>query len=327
LRLLLLSGMLVLVALASLGDLAAGMSSGDSPGAPSPMPAEHAAPPVAGTVDPALPLSSATSLLVIAPHPDDESLCCAGVIQRVVRLGGRVSVLWVTNGDASELDLLVIEKRVFIDPVKMRDLGDRRMQEARNATAILGVAPESQYFLGYPDRGILSLATDNYATPYRSRFTNATSVPYRAALFPGHSYTGQSLESDFGSVLDRVQPTLILAPTPRDSHPDHRATGIMILRVLNRRHELARARYWIVHGGEGWPAPKGFEPGMAMTPAPLQAGLSPTPFVLESIEEQRKLLAIRAYRTQMIVMSTNLLSFVRTNELFSSLPVPWGTVD
>ena len=36
----------------------------------------------------ALPaIGSGTSLLVIAPHPDDETLCCAGVIQRVVHAG------------------------------------------------------------------------------------------------------------------------------------------------------------------------------------------------------------------------------------------------
>ena len=63
-----------------------------------------------------------TSLLVVAPHPDDELLCCAGVIQRVVQSGGRVSIVWVTSGDASELDLLVIEKSLFLNPAKSRDL-------------------------------------------------------------------------------------------------------------------------------------------------------------------------------------------------------------
>ncbi|HET9390403.1 MAG TPA: PIG-L family deacetylase [Steroidobacteraceae bacterium] len=268
------------------------------------------------------PISRATSLLVVAPHPDDESLCCAGIIQRVIQVGGRVSVVWITSGDASEIDRLVIEKRVFGSTGKMRDLGERRMHEAQDAATILGLAPEHLYFLGYPDRGVLALATDNYVTPYRSRFTGAASVPYRAALFPGHPYTGQSLEEDFTTVLERTQPTLILAPSPRDSHPDHRATGIITIRVLSHRHELTRARYWIVHGGEDWPRPKGFEPGLALTPAPLDAGLSPAPFPLDSGEEQRKLFAIRAYHTQMKVTSTNLLSFVRRNELFSSRPVP-----
>jgi len=70
-------------------------------------------------------------------------------------------------------------------------------------------------------------------------------------------------------------------------------------------------RYWIVHGGEFWPIPRGYEPDLELNPPPLGHGLSQTPFELEPEEEQRKRLAINAYRTQMEVMSSFLLSFVR----------------
>src|SRR6267142_130195 len=145
----------------------------------------------------AMPITAATSLLVVSPHPDDESLCCSGVIQRVLEAGGHVSIVWLTSGDGSELDLLVVEKSLFIKPGKLRDLALRRMQESREAATILGVPGERLYFLGYPDRGILSIITDNYITPYRSKFTDATAVPYANALSPGHAYTGQNLEHDF----------------------------------------------------------------------------------------------------------------------------------
>ena len=269
-----------------------------------------------------LPITSTTSLLVVSPHPDDETLCCAGVIQRVLQAGGRVSIVWLTSGDASELDLLVVEKSLFLRPSKLRDLALRRMQESRDAAAILGVAPERLFFLGYPDRGILPIITDNYITPYRSKFTAVSAVPYPAAVSPGHAYTGQNLERDFESVLDRVHPTLVLAPSPRDSHPDHRATGLVAIRAMAQRNELSRMRYWIVHGGEFWPIPRGYEPDLELNPPPLGHGLSQTPFKLEPAEEQRKRLAINAYRTQMEVMSSFLLSFVRTNELYSMNPMP-----
>jgi LmbE family N-acetylglucosaminyl deacetylase len=269
-----------------------------------------------------LPITSATSLLVVSPHPDDESLCCSGVIQRVLKAGGRVSIVWLTSGDGSELDLLVVEKSLFIKPRKLRDLALRRMEESREAATILGVQQDRLYFLGYPDRGIFSIITDNYITPYRSKFTDATAVPYATALSPGHAYTGQNLERDFESVLDRVHPTLVLAPSPRDSHPDHRATGIVAIRAMARRNELSKMRYWIVHGGEFWPVPRGYEPDLELNPPPLGHGLSQTPFNLEPAEEQRKRLAISAYRTQMEVMSSFLLSFVRTNELYSINPMP-----
>ena len=54
------------------------------------------------------------------------------------------------------------------------------MAEARQAAMILGVPPERQFFLGYPDRGVFALLTDNFVTPAHSPFTDAASVPYPA---------------------------------------------------------------------------------------------------------------------------------------------------
>jgi LmbE family N-acetylglucosaminyl deacetylase len=290
--------------------------------------AEAAAPKSTGVVsslttpEATMPITSATSLLVVSPHPDDEVLCCSGVIQRVLHAGGRVSIVWFTSGDGSELDLLVVEKSLFLRPSKLRELAVRRMQESRDAATVLGVPTDRLYFLGYPDRGILPLFTDYYITTYRSRFTTATAVPYPGTVSPGRPYTGQNLEHDFESVLDKVHPTMVLAPSPRDAHPDHRATGLVTIRAMVRRNELSRVRYWIVHGGEFWPVPRGYEPDLEMTPPPLGHGLSQTPFKLEPDEEQRKRQAISAYHTQMEVMSSFLLSFVRTTELYSTNPMP-----
>lgn len=281
-----------------------------------------AEPPKITTSAATMPITSATSLLVVSPHPDDEVLCCSGVMQRVLHAGGHVSIVWLTSGDGSELDLLVVEKSLIFRPSRLRELALRRMQESRDAATILGVPLDRLYFLGYPDRGILPLFTDYYITTYRSKFTTATAVPYPGTLSPGHPYTGENLEHDFESVLDKVHPTLVLAPSPRDSHPDHRATGLFTIRTMARRNELSRVRYWIVHGGEFWPIPRGYEPELAMNPPPLGHGLSQIPFNLETPEEQKKRQAISAYHTQMEVMSSFLLSFVRTTELYSTTPMP-----
>jgi LmbE family N-acetylglucosaminyl deacetylase len=268
------------------------------------------------------PIDSHTALLVVAPHPDDETLCCAGVIQRVVAAGGRVSIVWLTSGDGSELDSLFIERSLRVKPARMRDLAHKRMGEARAAAAILGVPPARQFFLGYPDGGLLTLLTDHFTVPYRSRFTGADRVPYPDAVGPGHPYTGASLQRDFALLLDRVRPTLVLAPSPRDRHPDHRAAGILTLQVLSRRGELGTARFWIVHGGPDWPTPRGLRPKLPLSLPPRGRGLGLLPFALDPREEAGKLRAVRQYHTQMRVMSSFLLSFVRTDELYSSLPVP-----
>ncbi len=150
-----------------------------------------------------------------------------------------------------------------------------------------------------PDRGVLKLLTSNRTHAYTSGFTGATAVPYPDALFPGHPYTGESLERDFAAVLARVAPTLVLAPTPRDAHPDHRAAGLLASAAVARLAGGAQLRFWIVHGGEGWPSPRGLEPGLPLTPAPRIRGVTPAVFALEPAEEDRKLAALRAYDTQL----------------------------
>ena len=268
------------------------------------------------------PLDSATTLLVVAPHPDDETLCCGGAIQRVVRAGGRASVVWITSGDASELDLLLLEKNPFAGPQRRRALALRRMQEARAAAAVLGVPAAGQLFLGYPDRGLLALLTTHRTTPYTSGFTAAAAVPYPAALSAAHPYTGESLERDFALVLQQVRPTLILVPSPLDAHSDHSATGRLAIEVAARHGLLPCLRYWLVHGGEGWPSPRGLVAGVPLTPAPRSQGLPLVSLALDPAEEDGKLAALRAYDTQMQVMAPFLLAFVRSTELFALQPLP-----
>jgi LmbE family N-acetylglucosaminyl deacetylase len=282
---------------------------------------------VATRAAPLPPIDAATSLLVVAPHPDDETLCCAGIMQRVVQAGGRASVVWLTSGDAERLGLWLFAAGLSADPARARQLGERRMAEARAATARLGLSEDGQLFLGYPDGGLARLLGENRSTAYTSRSTAAAAVPYSDALFPGHPYTGESLERDFAAVLERTRPTLILAPSPRDEHPDHHAAGLLTIAVSKRRGALPRVRYWIVHGGEGWPSPRELMPGVPLTAAPLAGPLAPSIFALTPAEEDRKLLALRAYATQMREMAPFLLAFVRSDELFYPLAgrqVPGG---
>jgi LmbE family N-acetylglucosaminyl deacetylase len=273
-----------------------------------------------GDIEGLPPIDATTSLLVVSPHPDDETLCCAGAIQRVLAAGGHVSVVWITSGDGSELSMLIVEKSLVKPVEKVRDLAGKRMMEARAATALLGVDSKQQFFLGYPDGGIKKLLTDNRSKQYHAKFTGETRVPYSDALFPGHPYTGESLLQDFGALLDRVQPTLVLAPSFADTHPDHAASGILTFVSLSRRGELPKGRYWIVHDGEGWPSPRGYMPNIPLDMPLLDPGRSDVPFELTEEEEAGKLRAVNAYHTQMQFMAPFLLAFVRTTELYSASP-------
>lgn len=264
------------------------------------------------------PLDAGTSLLVVAPHPDDETLCCAGVIRRVIEAGGHVSIVWITSGDGSALSMLFTEKSLFRPVDKVHDLAHKRMLEARAAAGILGVDPTQLYFLGYPDGGIDELLTSHRSSALPAKFTGETRVPYSEALFPGHPYTGDSLEKDLEVVLERTQPNLVLAPSFLDTHSDHHASGSFAYQVLNRRRELAKARYWIVHGGEGWPSPRGYMPIIPLNAPPGGDGLPLREFGLDDTEVEIKHQAVEAYHTQAQFMAPFLLAFVRTSELYSA---------
>ncbi|MDW8426599.1 MAG: PIG-L family deacetylase, partial [Meiothermus sp.] len=204
----------------------------------------------------------------------------------------------------------------------MLELGQTRMQEARKAAEVLGVPSEHLRFLGYPDQGLLRLFLDYYYFPYTAPRTGVNRVPYPGTLSPGALYTGENLERDVERLFEEIRPTLVLAPSPLDAHPDHRATGDLALRLLGKRRELDRARFWIVHGGLEWPLPKGLHKSLPLEPPPRGHGLpwQRVPLQLEQVE--RKLEAARAHHSQILILGRFMEAFVRSNELLSPLPLP-----
>ncbi|HEU4743464.1 MAG TPA: PIG-L family deacetylase [Meiothermus sp.] len=260
-------------------------------------------------------------LLVLSPHPDDETLCCAGAIQQVLQAGGQAYVVWFTSGDGFEWAATLTERTLRPRGRASLELGNRRILEARKAAGILGIPEANLYFLGYPDRGLLRMISDPFQR-YRSPLTGVDAVPYGQTLSPGAAYTGQNLERDLEQVLSAVKPTLILAPSPRDGHPDHRAVGELAIRVLGQHGELDRLRYWIVHGGLEWPLPKGLHTTLPLEPPPRGRGLEWERLDLSPEEQKSKLEAIRAHLSQMELLSRFMLAFVRQNELYSATPLP-----
>jgi LmbE family N-acetylglucosaminyl deacetylase len=255
-------------------------------------------------------------ILVVAPHPDDESLCCAGILQRARANGAATAVVWITAGDGFELDAIVVERTLWPSAADLRQLGAERLAEASAAADELGVPRSRRYFLGYPDRGVAPLLSDYYQRSYRSSYTGLSAVPYPQAMSPYASYTGSNLERDLQRVIDQFQPTLVLAAAPQDRHPDHSASGALVRRLLERRGQLDRLRYWIVHAPH-WPDPRRYRPELALPPPAVATALQWESSALTSPERAHKLAALRAHRSQMKVMESFLLSFVRANELFA----------
>ena len=85
----------------------------------------------------------ARPFVVIAPHPDDESLACGGLIADACRQGLRGKVVIVSDGAGSH------PNSKAYPPDRLRSL---REEEARQAGAELGLRPEEMLFLRLPDR-------------------------------------------------------------------------------------------------------------------------------------------------------------------------------
>jgi LmbE family N-acetylglucosaminyl deacetylase len=80
------------------------------------------------------------SCIVLAPHPDDETLGCGATIARKRAAGAEVAVVFATDGGRSHAGRA--------DPVR---LARRRREEAVRACATLGVPAHAVHFLGFED--------------------------------------------------------------------------------------------------------------------------------------------------------------------------------
>ncbi|MDB5045598.1 MAG: LmbE-like protein [Deinococcus sp.] len=261
------------------------------------------------------PFLAGTRVLLVSPHPDDESLCCAGQLQQALDAGAQVYIVWLTSGDGFEVDAALLERTPRPRAGATERLGVVRIGEATRAAAALGVPASHLTFLGYPDGALLKIYRADNSTPVRSPHTGATHVPYPQALSPGAPYTRASLERDLDRVLDQVRPDVTLLPTTSDFHRDHRATSLIMQNLLARRGLLGGVRYWIVHGGVEWPVPKGLHLRFPMLIPPRGHQLNWLRVDLTPQQQQTKLAAIQSHRTQMDVMPRFLEAFVRENEL------------
>jgi LmbE family N-acetylglucosaminyl deacetylase len=265
--------------------------------------------------------SKTDSILVVSPHPDDETLCCAGVMRRAAEAGARVSVVWVTGGDAFELDARLVEKRLRPGALGLRKLGEQRIGEAMAAADKLGIAPANRFVLGYPDRGIQRLMLDHFYVPLRSRYTGQSNVAFDIAVSPQAPYEGRALDADLRKVIDITQPTYVFVASPLDAHPDHSASGEFVMRILGERNQLDRVYYWIIHGGFDWPRPRGLHRQNPLVPPERARDLPWLRFELTDAEQDDKLAALQAHHSQMEIMRSFLRAFVRRNELFTRVPL------
>jgi LmbE family N-acetylglucosaminyl deacetylase len=143
-------------------------------------------------------------LMVLAPHPDDESLAAGGLIQRALGYGARVSVVFISDGENNPWPQRVLERRVWIGARQRAGWARRRRAEADAAMRTLGVAPASVHRLGWPDGGITWMLLDDTA----------------------------AMLATMRGLVERERPTLLVLPDLVDRHPDHSAIHVLMEMVF-----------------------------------------------------------------------------------------------
>lgn len=263
-------------------------------------------------------------LLILAPHPDDECIAAAGLIQEAKEFDVPVKVCYLTMGDNNELAFMFTRKHPVVMPGAVRKMGEVRWKEAQAAAQQLKLDPEKDLvFLGYPDFGTLQIWNQHWreVAPFRSMLTRVTSVPYDMARTPGAAYAGEDVLEDLTEVIREFRPTLVVLPNPADHNVDHRALYL-----------FARVALWTV-AAEGiqpqrlaypvhfpkWPKPRHLHPELEGAPPPFLERADDIDwkvFSLAPFQVTNKLFAIRRHHSQYLYSSGYLNSFVRRSEWF-----------
>lgn len=89
-------------------------------------------------------------VLLLSPHPDDETFGCGGLILRLIKQGSQVYVVFMTDGEGAYPASVILPE----------ELKNRRLTLARSAAAILGIPAENVYTMGWNDGKINETMND-----------------------------------------------------------------------------------------------------------------------------------------------------------------------
>lgn len=164
--------------------------------------------------------SARTRLLMVAPHPDDETIATGLLLQQVREAGGEVHILLLTAGDNDPWPQRWLERRLHIGSLDRQRWAQRRSLEMKRAVERLGLPQASLRPLGWPDLGVSTLLL---------RSTN-------------------DVVAVIAQELDQFAPNLIVLPSLLDRHPDHGAAHVLMRLALAGHAESPALFTYLVHG-------------------------------------------------------------------------------
>jgi LmbE family N-acetylglucosaminyl deacetylase len=162
-------------------------------------------------------------VLVIAPHPDDETLGCGGLLAWAAATRRSPRVLFLTDGEQSH------PASAAFPPERLAQV---RRQEAVEACQALGISDDAITFLGLPDSGLEAL---------------------------GDAQTRKAVQSIRDWIMKSSR-AAVCVTAKTDRHSDHVAAHRLTSDALRGRHQHRLLAYpvwtWFDSGGgirvQGW---------------------------------------------------------------------------
>ncbi len=221
-------------------------------------------------------------LLLFAPHPDDESLACSVLLQRAVRAGAAIRVVYATDGDNNPWPQRVLERKWRLNTTDRRRWGRLRRTEALAALRILGVNGSAARFLALPDQRLTAMLTSG---------SGLAALGREPRSFP----SCQSALEQLATIIADWTPTDLVVPSIYDTHPDHSAVAVMLRLVSSLSDPRATGQMatwsYIVHGKSA----AFFDRAMAIRQSHHEAAT--------------KLRAIRCHKTQLKLSQKRFLGY------------------
>ena len=131
------------------------------------------------------------TVLILAPHPDDEIFGCGGLIHRVKQDGGKVYVLYLTVGTTQDFSK------------NGQSTLDERMEEVEKVVDFLDID-------GY-----------KIAFPGNDYHLKLDSLPQKTLI--------DEIERGEDISLEVLKPTTVVSPFPNDYNQDHRASCLAMV--------------------------------------------------------------------------------------------------
>jgi LmbE family N-acetylglucosaminyl deacetylase len=149
------------------------------------------------------------NILVVAPHPDDETFGASGVICKCLANAGRVTIVFLTSGGASHKGCCDIPSA---------ELETKREITSRRAAQLFGISDTNLHYLRLPDGRL----------PHRDQpgFTEATEL--------------------LAAILKTVKPSQVYATHPAEGWSDHTAGAQMAESAIQSANSNAELFYYCV---------------------------------------------------------------------------------